>query len=107
MCFSTGDINMASNSKLNPDQKAARKAWLADLPINSTMITSGCGITILAVPDGNVTRFYSSVSSPDEVKIRRKVGEYHALARWSDGMGDGFFLPGSWTAEEMLEQLAR
>jgi len=92
---------MASNSKLTPDQKADRKALLANLPINSTMATSVCGVTILAVPDGNVTRFYSSVSSPDEVKIRRKVGEYWALERWLCGM-DGFFLPGLWTAEEVL-----
>jgi hypothetical protein len=106
MCFSTGDINMASNSKLNPDQKAERKAWLADLPLDATMITSVCGVTILAVPEGNVTRFYSSVSSPDERKVRRKVGEYWALARWHYAM-DGFLMPGSWTAEEMLEQLAR
>ena len=98
---------MSSNSKLNPDQKAERKAWLADLPLDATMITSVCGVTVLAVPDGNVTRFYSSVSSPDEVKVRRKVGEYWALYRWAGGLGDGFMMPGSWTAEEMLEQLAR
>ncbi len=93
---------MASNSKLNPDQKANRKAWLADLPLNSTLATTRCGVTILAVPDGSVTRFYSSVSSPDEVKIRRKVGEYHALERWIGGIGDGFFLPGLWTADEVV-----
>ncbi len=97
---------MASNSKLSPNQKADRKAWLADLPLDATMVTSVCGVTILAVPDGNVTRFYSSVSSPDEKKIRRKVGEYWALERWQYGR-DGFLMPGSWTAEEMLEQLAR
>jgi hypothetical protein len=106
MCFSTGDINMASNSKLSPNQKADRKAWMADLPLDATMITSVCGVTVLAVPDGNVTRFYSSVSSPDEVKVRRKVGEYWALYRREWGQ-DGFLMPGSWTAEEMLEQLAR
>ena len=97
---------MASNSKLNPDQKADRKAWLADLPPNATMVTSVCGVTILAVPDGNVTRFYSSVSSPDERKVRRKVGEYWVLYRRATDQ-DGFLMPGSWTADEMLEQLAR
>ncbi len=92
---------MASNSKLNPDQKRQRKARLEALPTNSTMATSVCGVTILAVPEGNVTRFYSSVSSLDEKKIRRKVGEYWALERWHYGM-DGFFMPGLWTADEML-----
>ena len=93
---------MASNSKLNPAQKADRKAWLEALPPDATMITSVCGVTILAVPDGNVTRFYSSVSSMDEKKIRRKVGEYWALDRWIGGLADGFFMPGLWTADEML-----
>ena len=102
---------MASNTKLTSDQKCERKALMAQLPKGATIGTTTCGVTVLAVPDGVVTRFYSSVSSADEKKIRRKVGEYWALSRWDADIWHrenghnpaGFFLPGSWTAEEMLE----
>ncbi len=104
---------MSSNSKLNPDQKCERKAWLADLPKGATIETTSCGVTVLAVPDGVVTRLYSSVSSGDEKKIRRKVGEYWALSRWAADVWlrenghnpPGFFLPGRWTAGEVLAYL--
>lgn len=93
---------MTSNSKLTESQKQARKSWLATLPRGSTIYTSQ-GVTVLCVPDGSVTRVYSSVASSHEKKIRVKVGEFYALQRWaSDG---GFILPGYWPACEVLVDL--
>lgn len=86
---------MRSNSKLSKSQKAERKSMLAQLPSGSTMTHDG-QTTFLAVPDGNVTRVFSSVMSDDEGKFRRKVGEYHALARFFWDASGGMILPGSW-----------
>lgn len=94
---------MASNSKLSSVQKINRKDWLAELPDGSTFATDG-ELTFLAVPDGSVTRVFSSVASSDEVKYRRKVGEYHALSRRDCG-DSGLMLPGFWTATEVLDGL--
>lgn len=96
---------MASNSKLTPAQKADRKDMIAALPDGSSMSLSLTGVTFLVVPFGAVDRVYTSVASPDEVKIRRKVGEYHALMRWAQGQ-DGFALPGGWDADMLAEHLA-
>ena len=93
---------MISNSKLTPDQKAVRKEMMACLPDRYEM-AMGYGVTVLCIPDGNVTRIYSSVAGPDEVKIRRKVGEFHALRRWWQDDGSSFMLPGLWGAQEVLE----
>ncbi len=89
---------MSSNSKLTPLQKKDRKEMLAALPRTASMSSDPIsGLTILAVPDSTVTRFYSSVMGDDEQKFRRKVGEYHALMRWDDAPAS-FILPGFWTA---------
>ena len=94
---------MASNSKLTYVQKAERKDMIAALPNGSSMALSPTGVTFLVVPDGAVDRVYTSVTSPDEVKIRRKVGEYHALRRWANGQ-DGFALPaGQWDAGDLAD----
>lgn len=97
---------MASNSKLTKEQKTARKDMLAVLPKGSSMALSMTGITVLIVPDGAVDRVFTSVASPDEVKIRRKVGEFHALCRWFDDKG-GFVMPaGFLTADQFADKLS-
>jgi hypothetical protein len=93
---------MCSNSKLTPDQKALRKELLDALPERYEM-ARGYGVTVLCIPDGNITRIYSSVACSDEKKIRRKVGEFHALRRWWKDDDSGFILPGLWGAQEVLE----
>lgn len=90
---------MPSNSKLSKIEKQARKDMIAALPGGSSMALSDAGVTFLVVPMGAIDRVYTSVASPDETKIRRKVGEFHALSRWNLGM-DGFAVPaGHWDAE--------
>lgn len=93
---------MSSNSKLTPEQKQTLKMWKALLPKDATLKALG-RMTVLCVPGGNVTHVYSSVASRDEKKIRRKVGEFYALQRWT--CQPGFILPGWWDAHEVLEVL--
>jgi hypothetical protein len=90
-------MQMSSNSKLNKDQKADRRALIASLPAGSTMAMSTEGFTALVVPSGAVNMLYTSVASPDEQKLRRKVGEFHALMRWADGCF-GTPIPRYWDA---------
>lgn len=92
---------MHSNSKLTPEQKAERKEMLAGLPSGSEMTLTNDGVTLLLVPQGAVNILSTSVASPDEVKIRRKVGEYNALVRWDVGMGVP--LPVSMSLDEIAE----
>lgn len=73
-----------SNSKLTIEQKAMRKTLLEMLPAGSMLAMSETGVTFLTIPKGSVNEVYSATASPDEQKFRRKVGEYHALARWDD-----------------------
>jgi hypothetical protein len=93
---------MRSNSKLTAEEKVSRKELLDALPSRYEM-AMGCGVTVLCIPDGNVTRIYSSVACSDEKKIRRKVGEFHALMRWWEDVNGSFILPGLWGAQEVLE----
>ena len=96
---------MESNSKLTPAQKAERKEMLANLPRGSTIGNDGERFTVLCVPDGAVTRVFSSVMGDDETKFRRKVGEYHALLRYRNGDG-GMILPGNdWSATDVIHTL--
>ena len=89
---------MFSNSKLTAEQRVERKEMLRQLPKGSTMANDG-RTTFLCVPDGTVTRVFSSVMSEDEVKFRRKVGEFYALVRHFYDPSGGLILPGSdWTA---------
>lgn len=93
---------MYSNSKLDRDQKAERKELMADLPAGSTMAMSADGFTALVVPAGAVNMLFTAVASPDEEKIRRKVGEYTALCRWVDGIGVP--IPADWGgADELMD----
>lgn len=73
---------MPSNSKLTAEQKDVRKHLIRMLPAGSMLAMSATGITFLTIPSGAVNEVYSAVASPDEQKIRREVGEYHALVRF-------------------------
>ena len=95
---------MISNSKLTPDQKRNRKLMLRKLPKGSTIANDGLCLTVLCVPDGSVTRVFSSVCSDTERKVRRKVGEFYAVASyvsWNAGM----ILPGFETADQVVRSL--
>ena len=96
---------MFSNSKLSAMQKDERKEMLCNLPRDATFATNEGDITILAVPDGSVTRIFSAVMSTDETKFRRKVGEYNALMRFFNDASGGMILPGFWTATEVMDGL--
>lgn len=93
-----------SNTRLTPEQKAARKYMLEKLPAGSQFgYNKGSGLTILMVPRGCVVEVFSSLASVNEQKFRPEVGEYHALLR--SGCG-GFILPaGYWTAQELADTL--
>lgn len=75
---------MASNTKLTRAQKEQLKAFKAIMPKNMAFATVG-RVTVLAEVDTNVVRFSTAVASPDEVKVRRKVGEYCAVERFQNG----------------------
>ena len=77
---------LSSNTKLDKDQKTDRKELMAKLPDFSQFGYSG-RITTLVVPSGAVDMLYTAIASPDEQKLRRKVGEYVCLNRRYDGMG--------------------
>ncbi len=96
---------MLSNSKLSAVQKQARKEMLAQLPNGASLANDGGCVTILAVPDGSVTRVFSAVASQDEQKFRRKVGEYHALNRYFNDASGGMVLPGAWNAVDVITML--
>lgn len=74
---------MASNTKLNDFEKQELKEFKQEMPKN--MAFGQCGrVTVLAQITGNVVRFSTAVASPDEQKIRRKVGQFYAASRWRD-----------------------
>lgn len=75
---------MASNSKLTREQKNDLKAFKARMHKNMAFGQCG-GVTVFAEVTGNVTRFATSVASPDELKIRAKVGKWHAADRFGHG----------------------
>ena len=72
---------MASNTKLNQTEKEILREFKAEMPKNMAFGQSG-RVTVLAQVTGNVVKFSTAVASPDEKKIRRKVGQYHAADRW-------------------------
>lgn len=80
-----------SNSKLVPFQKEARKTMLATLGDNGGKVFyfADYGITIAIEPvfKGSKTATVSvSTASENETKLRRKVGEFYALAKLYDDM---------------------
>jgi hypothetical protein len=71
-----------SNTKLTVEQKLERKRMLADLGGMGGTIGTRDYYTVVRLPEfkGSRMAMYSvSVRSMDEIKNRRKVGEYHAL----------------------------
>lgn len=72
---------MASNTKLTPDQKEFLQDFKAGMSKNMAFGQSG-RVTVLAQVTGNVVKFSTAVASPDEKKIRRKVGQFWAAGRW-------------------------
>jgi len=73
-----------SNSKLSSIEKSERKEFLGLLHSRGgAIVTSEDGrVTVAFEPEfkgSRMLRVGVSVASPDEQKIRRKVGEYHAL----------------------------
>lgn len=76
---------MASNTKLSTDQKLFRKEMREYAKHEKWKIAHN-GVTTLVYKDrGNTVEFSIAVTSPDESKFRRKVGEYYALRRFEDG----------------------
>lgn len=76
-----------SNSKLTRAQKDFRKFYMAKLVSAGGTIATVGRFTVAIVPEfpgSNMARMSVAFASEDEQKIRRKVGEYHALYRWKD-----------------------
>ena len=72
---------MASNTKLTPMEKQDLRDFKDNMAKNMAFGQSG-RVTVLAQITGNVVKFSTAVASPDEKKIRRKVGQFHAASRW-------------------------
>ena len=75
---------MFSNSKLTKEQKEIRKAHKETLVSEGgAIVTSSDGsVTVAFMPEFKGSRMLAvgvSVASPYELKIRPKVGEYHAM----------------------------
>lgn len=102
---------MASNSKLNPAQKESLRDFKDDLTRNMAFGQSG-RVTVLAQITGSVVKFSTAVASPDEKKIRSKVGQYHAARRWMQDMVAMMpviksYGSDAWTAEETANIIAK
>lgn len=94
-----------SNSKLTPEQKIERKQLIEQIMRDNGEIyqNEGTGETMVAVPEFTGSRMYHvsfSFMSPDEVKFRRKVGEYWALYRY--WVGESVIVP-EWKLSEFKE----
>lgn len=75
---------MTANSRLTKNQKAERRAHLHTLFHAYGDIASSGRYTVAKMPEffgSKMARYSVSVCSKDEIKFRRKVGEYHALVR--------------------------
>ena len=72
-----------SNSKLTAHQKQMRKNLRTSFGPSCEMVTVG-RVTLFRQPEfsgSNMGLLSIAVASPNETKLRRKVGEYHALYR--------------------------
>ena len=72
---------MNSNTKLDSEQKSILRNMKIEAKDNGIKLCNNGETTIAFKYMGNTVRFSTSVSSPDETKFRRKVGEYHAITR--------------------------
>jgi hypothetical protein len=73
-----------SNSKLSHEQKIFRKAALSDLRDCGGHIFTSNRVTVAIMPEfagSKMARMSVSIASENEQKLRRKVGEFHALER--------------------------
>ena len=95
---------MASNSKISKAQKAELKQFKR---LNPDVAFAQFGhVTVLVNRTGvDMGEFTTSVASMDEQKLRRKVGEYHAMVRLAWGTAQPVFM-GHATANEMATDLA-
>ena len=95
---------MTSNSKISKSQKAELKEFKQQ---NPDVAFAQFGHTTVLVNRTGATmgEFTASVASRDEQKLRRKVGEYHAMSRFQYGTAQPIFL-GSWCTDQMAESLA-
>lgn len=97
---------MASNTKLTKAQKAELREFKLNY-MTDNMAFATCGpVTVLVQVTGNVVHFATSVSSPDEVKFRRKVGEYCAMERLLARQTAFMPNPGDISAQEAAGYLA-
>ena len=76
---------MTSNSKLTPEQNAERKELKFAAFAQGIALAHNGKTTIAFKHKGNTVELALSVASPDEVKFRRKVGEFFALCKFFDG----------------------
>lgn len=76
---------MPSNSKLTREQKADLKTAEAEFLAQGGRVAVDGETTFAIMPVGNVEFVSTAVASPDEVKLRGKVGRYHALDRFANG----------------------
>lgn len=81
-------MRYTSNTKLTAAEKLSRKDMRARVAAagGTTFVSIDRSVVIVAVPRGNVCEVSTAIASPDEVKCRRKVGEFHALDRWYAAM---------------------
>lgn len=77
---------MASNTKLTDSQKSELRNFKNCTKCEGITLAHNGQTTMAFLPRGNTVEFALSVASPDEVKFRRKVGEYHALDRFYGGL---------------------
>jgi len=75
---------MASNSKIGVFAKSELKDFKKSMPKNMAFHATG-SVTVLVRVMTNCVQVSTALASPKEKKIRRKVGEFHAMARMNDG----------------------
>lgn len=75
---------MASNSKISSFAKSELKLFKMSMRRNMAFATS-CNLTVLVRVMSNCVMVSTALASPDETKIRRKVGEFHAMERMNEG----------------------
>lgn len=94
---------MASNTKLNQTEKEILREFKAEMPKNMAFGQSG-RVTVLAQITGNVVKFSTAVASPDEKKIRRKVGQYLAVCRWDNDQFAVMPTPPTFNGEKIVPE---
>lgn len=75
---------MASNTKLTALKKVMLKSYKKSMPKNMAFATYG-RFTVLVRVMSNCVLVSTALASPDEKKIRPKVGEFHAMSRMNNG----------------------